>query len=51
MWTVRKLRNYARNFSHFNYAHYALRVIFQQTNRQSENMAEGKKHLSGKDEL
>lgn len=50
-WTMRKIRTDARAFAHFDYARYATDVTFQQSNRPSGNMTEGKKYFSGKHKL
>lgn len=48
MLTLRKLRNDASTFRHFNYAQYVTDVIFQQANRPFGNMAKGKRYSPGK---
>lgn len=46
-----KCRREGRAFSNVDDARYAVDVTFQQRNRPSGNMAEGKRHFSGKKKM
>ena len=50
-WTMAKCRQEERAFSNFHYARYAVDVTFQQSNRPSGNISEGKRYFSGKHKL
>ena len=50
-WTMARLVEEKRSFCNFPYARCATDVTFQQANRPSGNVAEGKKYYSGKHKL